>query len=362
MAGRLFNSNIEHPRDAEAAALKASAAMYRAARRAVAPFRLNPTERDELLTLLGLKGATERLVASNSRLRIHSTKTLVDMFYNLVKAGAKVVDRRYWHVSFLGPLINEYRPELDVDAYRAVIYRLLEPYPLNAVFSIELQTLTNYPQGGCGRSFLLNAHALAWTDDPTFDPVKAENEMSARPVLRNEFDAKNVTFKPRENTKEVPYLGHYLTSYRFWGSGLRGCQATPAGAIFCLWARSGTICSFVCLSCYRNSKSQTWSGGLKKEGKFGPPGRPKSAKGMHRGAELQARRSMLTLMLVSYGSGSEPALAMAAAITDRLFFMDRVHARYIPKPCLGSEENAFGQTATMFASTSRRSPRWVLMV
>ena len=173
MAGRTFNPEIEYSLDPNAASLEVSVAMCRAARRALAGYRLNPVERAELLTVLGLKGATERLVASNSRLRVQSTKTLVDMFSKLVKAGAKVADRRYWHVSFLGPLINEYRPELDVYAYRQVIDRLLRPYPLNAVFSIELQALTNYPQKGCGRSFLLNAHALAWTDDLNFDPVEA---------------------------------------------------------------------------------------------------------------------------------------------------------------------------------------------
>jgi hypothetical protein len=81
---------------------------------------------------------------------------------------------------------------IDVDAYRQVVDRLLRSQHLNAVFSIELQALTNYPQKQLGRSFLLNAHALAWTDDSAFRPEKAAKAMSASPALWSEFGAETV--------------------------------------------------------------------------------------------------------------------------------------------------------------------------
>jgi hypothetical protein len=160
------------------------------------------------------------LVASNTRLRQHSTRVLVDLLTEHIRDGTKL-DRRYWHFSFLGPLINEYRPELDVDAYRKVVYRLLSDHDVNAVFSIELQALTNYPQKKRGRSFLLNAHAVVWHDDPGFDADAAADAMASRDALRSEFGAKTVSVTARPNTAEVPYLGYYLTKLPALGKRLR---------------------------------------------------------------------------------------------------------------------------------------------
>lgn len=178
-------------------------------RHALRHFQLRPSERQELAALTS--GLTERTLASNTKLRVQSTKILIDRFSALARAGARTPHRRYWHVNFLGPLINEYRPELDLDAYRQVVDRLIRSQSLNAVFSIELQSLTNYPQKGFGRSFLLNAHALVWTDDTAFNDVAAADVMQASQALTSEFGARTVTFTPRSDFEGIVYLAHYLT-------------------------------------------------------------------------------------------------------------------------------------------------------
>ena len=182
---------------------------------------MTPVERDELRTLLGLTGATERFVASNMKLRVQSAEILTDLFEQLAPTMHTKPMRRFWHVSFLGPLINEYRPEMDVDAYRQVVDRLLRSKQLNAVFSIELQALTNYPQRGFGRSFLLNAHALVWTDDTAFDPEAAEEDLAASRALHNEFGADTVVFRKRDDEAGVIYLAHYLTKVPLTGKRRR---------------------------------------------------------------------------------------------------------------------------------------------
>lgn len=183
-----------------------------AARRGLAHFSLTAVERDELLTIMGGRGATERLLASNKRLRMQSAVILVHEFSKLRCQWSCIPNRRYWNVSFLGPLINEYRPELDVYAYRQVVDRLLRSQKLNALLSIELQALTNYPQEGEGRNFLLNGHALAWTDAPDFIAADAQAAMRASESLWSELGGDTVTFTERTDAAGgLEYLGHYLT-------------------------------------------------------------------------------------------------------------------------------------------------------
>ena len=89
----------------------AATQFYRACRRAMSHFDVTRTERDEFLVLMGMRGATERLLASNERLRLQSTKILHRQFSKLRNESLAAPKRRFWHVSFLGPLINEYRPD-----------------------------------------------------------------------------------------------------------------------------------------------------------------------------------------------------------------------------------------------------------
>src|SRR4051812_32289322 len=117
MAKLPLDREAEYSHEPRAAAREASAHITRAARRAVGRFEsLNVAERNELMALLGLRGATEDLVASNCRLRVRSTHVLVELLESLISNGKHRCGRRYWHVSFLGPAINEYRPALDIDA------------------------------------------------------------------------------------------------------------------------------------------------------------------------------------------------------------------------------------------------------
>jgi hypothetical protein len=183
-----------------------------AVRQALSRWDLREIERDELLVLMGDRGASERLLASNKRLRLKSTAILTRLFGRLRQRSARTGGTQFWNVSFLGPLISEYHPRLDVDAYRQAVYRLLHSARLDAVFSIELQSLTNYPQKGQGRSFLLNAHAWAWSDDPGFSAASVQERLSARDAIFSEFGADTVWLTPRTTAKgEIEYLAHYLT-------------------------------------------------------------------------------------------------------------------------------------------------------
>lgn len=169
----------------------------RPVRKVLRRFKLRPVERDELSVLMGARAASERLVASNGRLRVQATAILLRQFADLRRDSRKAPTRTFGHYSFLGPIVNEYRPEIDVDAFRSVVDRLLRNARLNAVFAIELQALTNYPQRGQGRSFLMNAHALAWSDDASIDHAETAKQMCSSTSLHSHLGAPTVVCTPR---------------------------------------------------------------------------------------------------------------------------------------------------------------------
>ena len=174
------------------------------------------SQRDEILVLFGKRGATQRLIASNLPLRLDATYIMADQLHQLREASVAILERSFWHVSFLGPIITEYKPEIDVDAYRHAVYRLLSDAGLNAIFTIEFQALTNYPQRGEGRGFLMNAHAVCWSDDPMFDEKKTQASMRKSGIIFSELGAPIATITPRTlEIGQIEYLAHYMLKAPF---------------------------------------------------------------------------------------------------------------------------------------------------
>lgn len=174
-------------------------------------FEFRGYERDELECVLGFKAATEKLLASNLKLRVAASETLAALFGQLREDSLAIPGRRFCFGSFLGPLVNERSPVLDVDAFRAAIYKVILGERLNAVFAIELQTLTNYPQRRQGISFLMNAHALLWTGDANFDAVAAQQRMRRSKRLKSELGARTVRLTERSlDEGQLEYAGRYM--------------------------------------------------------------------------------------------------------------------------------------------------------
>lgn len=173
--------------------------------------KLRGAERLELLTATGARGATERLLASNIQLRRTAIFILADQLFRLRERSVHIPGRRFWHASFLGPLVSEYTPQIDIDAYRHSVYSLLRKEGFHALFAIELQALTNYPQRGRGRSFLMNAHAVCWSDDRALDADVAVVQMRESGLLFSGLGAETVTMTPRTlDPGEIEYLAYYL--------------------------------------------------------------------------------------------------------------------------------------------------------
>lgn len=174
---------------------------------------LKRSEKAELECVLGFKSATEPLLASNLRLRHAAVEILAPLIAELRMESLGVPSRRFWHGSFLGPLVNEREPDLSaVPKFQSDVYRLINAAGLNALIATEFQALTNYPQHKRGCSFLTNAHAIMWTDDPGFNAAKAEKKMRKSKRLKSALGAPTVKFEPRDLSLplQLEYLAYYL--------------------------------------------------------------------------------------------------------------------------------------------------------
>ena len=180
--------------------------------KAYSKWEMTRTEKDELECVLGFKSATEPLLASNLKLRHASVEILAPLVTELRIASLDVPHRRFWHGSFLGPHINEREPNLDVvSKFKTDVDRLIRAARLNAIAVTEFQTLTNYPQHKRGCSFLTNAHAIMWADDPNFDADNAEKTMRASKRLKSALGAPTAELKPRDlSPGQLEYLAYYL--------------------------------------------------------------------------------------------------------------------------------------------------------
>lgn len=113
-------------RDPFAQAKADSRRFHTAARRELDRYVLRGFERDELLTALGYRGATERLLASNKRVRKRAAEILVGEFADLRQLSVSRPELRFWHFSFLGPM----RPMFEWKSLKPCVARLEGKLPL----------------------------------------------------------------------------------------------------------------------------------------------------------------------------------------------------------------------------------------
>ncbi|KQU46925.1 hypothetical protein ASG67_14775 [Sphingomonas sp. Leaf339] len=133
------------------------------------------------LGLLGVGARAERLLWSDISARNMASKTLAAL--TSCHQDAAPQDRTYYMISFVDDCgtTSDRTPHLALDQMIKKMRRALAKMDVNAFAMLEVHPLMNFPGGGAGRSLLLGAHAIAWTDMP-FDHAAAVKELNASPA------------------------------------------------------------------------------------------------------------------------------------------------------------------------------------
>jgi hypothetical protein len=157
-------------------------------------------ENDRAIAIaLGQKGMTERLLLANKKIRFEATRIFQKVLFDYWRQ-TRSPGRKWFFVTFMGDEGNtlEYHPGWRVKPFRGSGYKMLHQEGLNAVGVIEIQPLTNFPGRGYGGTQMVNGHAIAWTDDPSFDHEAVEERLRNSRRLSHWLGWPTVSFTPIE--------------------------------------------------------------------------------------------------------------------------------------------------------------------
>lgn len=188
--------------------------------------RLTVPGRRKLQALFGLKGCCPHIPLSDVTARIEGAKQLfasTDAYFEQHVAP----ETPLFHFTFADDvgLTSEREPVLRLHKLRRKVDKAIRYMGLSAIVMIEVQPLTNYPQGGKGGTLMLNAHALCWglvskkQISASMGKLNASrswsNQLGAKPILRRQLkhgtdDAKRIA----TYVSKLPYDAKYLTPIR----------------------------------------------------------------------------------------------------------------------------------------------------
>lgn len=168
---------------------------------------------DKALALFGINGCYGHPdpLLSDITAHIESSKLLHDIagryFAERIDEGFKTS-----HMTFVDDLglTTDLAPTLRYAAFRRKVDKAIRAMGLHAIVFIEIQALTNYPQGGRGRTLMTNAHAICW-GHVSREGIRAKiKKLNTSRSWSNLFDA--LPIKPRRlNGDEAQSIASYLT-------------------------------------------------------------------------------------------------------------------------------------------------------
>jgi hypothetical protein len=125
--------------------------------------QLRPADRRLLKAILGLRAYAGPIRASDLAAR----KQFGLICAKLIDAyAATVPGLRWFHITLLADEAQtlERKPGLALKRLKAKAYKELQKLDLEGLLWIDVDALSNYPQGGEGGTFLFHVHAVAFTD------------------------------------------------------------------------------------------------------------------------------------------------------------------------------------------------------
>jgi hypothetical protein len=175
-------------------------------------WRLSSEEREYLDRLLGLSGTNSSLMLSNTYMRNHSRRLLLDTVREYFDANI-TPDTNLYFFTFACDVgfVSDRTPVVRLAALKSLIERALRKIGLSAIVQIEIQAIINYPQKGMGRTLMVHAHAIGWGDYSEEEIEAAVDELNRSQGWQNHLGAEPIKFRQLEGgTPEALILTYYL--------------------------------------------------------------------------------------------------------------------------------------------------------
>lgn len=172
--------------------------------------KVNDEERSVALALLGVRGHADRILWSDIPARYKASRALASHMAR--HQATSPATRTYYLMTFIDDCgtTSDRAPNLAIEPVTQKVRRAVSSLGVDAIVMLEVHPLMNYPGGKNGRSLLLHAHAIAWTDEP-FDHRGAEAAFNASPAWTCSLGAKPVDIRPIDRTPgHMERVAHYL--------------------------------------------------------------------------------------------------------------------------------------------------------
>lgn len=172
--------------------------------------KTNDEERSVALALLGIHGHAERILWSDIPARYKASRALAS--HMAQHQATSPATRTYYFMTFIDDIgmTSDRVPNLAIEPIIQKVRRAVSSLKVHSIVMLEVHPLMNYPGGQAGRSLLLHAHAIAWTDEP-FDHGRAEAAFNASPAWTCSLGAKPVDIRPIDRAPgHMERVAHYL--------------------------------------------------------------------------------------------------------------------------------------------------------
>lgn len=162
---------------------------------AIQRLKIPDNRRKRLMALLGIQGHCSGLPASDIDARIRSMEILYRATGDYLDHEINADEELFLVTSTCDTgLTNDRAPHLRLKTFIGKTYRQIHANALNAICSIEIQALTNYPTAG-SNALMLHAHALSWGKIPAKARQAAVRKANSSRAWANHFDAPSVLFR-----------------------------------------------------------------------------------------------------------------------------------------------------------------------
>jgi hypothetical protein len=167
------------------------------------------TDREVLRQILGYTKPTNSVLASDLTLRRRAGKEFGDMLVAMRK-GDRSLQFYFWTIIHDNGNTSDRNPIIDIKGLQSIADRIFRRYEMDSLSVLEIQGLTNWPQGGEGRTLMAHIHGVSWTQKPlNCNAVRTfykENQSWPKPFGADPINVKLIGFSDKDLRRVAYYL------------------------------------------------------------------------------------------------------------------------------------------------------------
>lgn len=183
--------------------------------KAIANWTLTGPEERFLDAVTKGRGLDRNLPLSNMYVRQAAQKAMGAVWREHALQADLPAHRRYFFATLVWDAGTTYEdaPEANIKALQLAAYKALHTLDLHGLGVVEVDHFKKRFDGEAARRISFQIHAIVWTDDPMFKPVKAGAKLSSSRRFSHDLGAPGVVFTPFHKDQTLMEALVFLSNY-----------------------------------------------------------------------------------------------------------------------------------------------------